>query len=189
MNLSDDDVRDILRLLDSLPFGELRLETDGFRLWLRRSTDGEWTQATQVLSAPDEITPTPTAPPADDNADDNVDTYDTDDNATDVAEGGPSPRADAAAARADAGAERAGLLEVRAPLLGTFYRAPRPGADPFVEVGSVVEEDTVVGIIETMKLMNSVPAGIRGTVVEICVDNAEFTERDAVLMLVAPETQ
>jgi acetyl-CoA carboxylase biotin carboxyl carrier protein len=170
LNLTDDDIRDILRLLDSLPYAELRLETDSFRLWLRRTGDGEWTRATQVLSPPAEVAQSAaaaepaTAPaPA-------ADTTDT------------TEMADAAG-----GAAREGLLEVRAPLLGTFYRAPRPGAEPFVEVGSVVEEDTVVGIIETMKLMNSVPAAVRGRVVEICVANAEFAERDAVLMLVVPE--
>ena len=56
---------------------------------------------------------------------------------------------------------------VTSPLLGTFYRAPKPGAAPFVEVGSQVEEDTIVGIIEVMKLMNTVRAGVRGTVAEI----------------------
>jgi acetyl-CoA carboxylase biotin carboxyl carrier protein len=66
-----------------------------------------------------------------------------------------------------------------APLLGTFYRAPKPGAPPFVEVGAQVSEDTIVGIIEVMKLMNTVRAGIRGTVTEIlAVDGAlvEFGE-------------
>jgi acetyl-CoA carboxylase biotin carboxyl carrier protein len=88
---------------------------------------------------------------------------------------GPSPPA------------RAGLREVRAPLLGTFYRAPKPGAPPFVEVGSRVEEDTVVGIVETMKLMNSVLAGVRGTVAEICLADAQFAEQGAVLLRVEPE--
>jgi acetyl-CoA carboxylase biotin carboxyl carrier protein len=76
----------------------------------------------------------------------------------------------------------ASLVAVRAPLPGTFYRAPRPGAAPFVEVGSRVSVDTVVGIVETMKLMNSVPAGTEGTVAEICVGNAEPTAQGATLM-------
>ena len=59
------------------------------------------------------------------------------------------------------------LVEVRAPLLGTFYRAPKPGAPPFVEVGASVEPDTIIGIIEVMKLMNTVRAGARGRVREI----------------------
>ena len=76
----------------------------------------------------------------------------------------------------------AGLVAVRAPLPGTFYRAPRPGAAPFVEVGSRVSADTVIGIVETMKLMNSVPAGVAGTVAEFCLANAEFAAHGATLL-------
>ena len=74
------------------------------------------------------------------------------------------------------------LVSVRAPLPGTFYRAPRPGAEAFVEVGSEVGADTVVGIVETMKLMNSVTAGVSGTVAEFCVGNAEFAPQGAPLL-------
>ncbi|HEY1003710.1 MAG TPA: biotin/lipoyl-containing protein, partial [Streptosporangiaceae bacterium] len=83
----------------------------------------------------------------------------------------------------DGGAgDDAGLVVVRAPLPGTFYRAPRPGAAPFVEVGSQVGADTVIGIVETMKLMNSVPAGVAGVVAEFCVANAEFAAQGAALL-------
>jgi acetyl-CoA carboxylase biotin carboxyl carrier protein len=78
------------------------------------------------------------------------------------------------------------LFAVRAQLAGTFYRAPKPGDPPYVEVGSPVEEETVVGIVETMKLMNSVHAGIRGRVAEICVNNAELADQGAVLMRITP---
>ncbi len=71
---------------------------------------------------------------------------------------------------------------MRAPLPGTFYRAPRPGAAPFVDVGSRVSADTVIGIVETMKLMNSVHAGVAGTVAEFCVQNAEFAAHGAPLL-------
>jgi acetyl-CoA carboxylase biotin carboxyl carrier protein len=74
------------------------------------------------------------------------------------------------------------MVAVRAPLPGTFYRAPRPGAAPFVEVGSQVGADTVIGIVETMKLMNSVHAGVAGTVAEFCVGNAEFAAHGATLL-------
>jgi acetyl-CoA carboxylase biotin carboxyl carrier protein len=73
-------------------------------------------------------------------------------------------------------------VAVRAPLPGTFYRAPRPGAEPFVEVGSRVTAETVVCIVETMKLMNSVHAGVDGTVAEICLANAEFAANGTTLM-------
>lgn len=91
-------------------------------------------------------------------------------------------------AEAGAGKDAPAAAEAGAPvetqLVGTFYRAPNPGAPPFVEVGSRVEPDTVVGIVEAMKLMNSVHAGMRGTVVAICTDNGQFVERGHVLMRV-----
>jgi acetyl-CoA carboxylase biotin carboxyl carrier protein len=76
------------------------------------------------------------------------------------------------------------LLEIRAPMLGTFYGAPKPGAAPFVSVGARVGPDTVVGIIEVMKLMNSIPAGIDGEIVDILVADGALTEFDQVLMRV-----
>ncbi len=79
-----------------------------------------------------------------------------------------------------------GLAEVVSPLLGIFYRAPKPGEPPFVEVGSKVEEDTVIGIIEVMKLMNSVRAGVKGEVVEILADNAALVEYDEILLRLRP---
>lgn len=66
--------------------------------------------------------------------------------------------------------------ELTAPLLGTFYRAPKPGAAPFVGVGAAVEEDTVIGIIEVMKLMNAVRAGARGSVIEILATDGTLVE-------------
>jgi len=72
--------------------------------------------------------------------------------------------------------------EVAAPLLGTFYRAAKPGAAPFVEVGSHVSEDTIVGIIEVMKLMNAVRAGARGTVTQILVRDGALVEYGEILL-------
>ncbi len=74
------------------------------------------------------------------------------------------------------------LHTVSAPLLGTFYRAPKPGAAPFVEVGSPVDEDTIVGIIEVMKLMNAVRAGARGAVAEIVVRDGTLVEYGETLL-------
>jgi len=85
---------------------------------------------------------------------------------------------------ASVAAEAEGVFAVRSPLPGTFYRAPQPGAPPFVEVGSVVTPDTVIAIIETMKLMTSVPAGCAGVVEEITAENAKLVEAQAVLMRV-----
>jgi acetyl-CoA carboxylase biotin carboxyl carrier protein len=81
-------------------------------------------------------------------------------------------------------AEAAGITAIRSPLPGTFYRAPQPGAAVFVQVGDRVERDTVIAIIETMKLMTSVTAGCAGVIEEIAAENAKLVEADAVLMRV-----
>jgi acetyl-CoA carboxylase biotin carboxyl carrier protein len=164
VDLTGDDVQDILRLLDGLPFGDLSLETARFRLALRRTGNGGWTQTLEVLAAPG--VPRGEPAPAEDAAA----------GPTETAESEPAPAAP------DDEPAGEGLTEVRAPLLGTFYRAPRPGAPPFVAVGAAVEPDTVVCIIETMKLMNSVTAGVSGTVAEIVLANAQFAEQGTVLM-------
>ncbi|HEV2702826.1 MAG TPA: acetyl-CoA carboxylase biotin carboxyl carrier protein [Steroidobacteraceae bacterium] len=76
------------------------------------------------------------------------------------------------------------VQDLPAPLLGTFYRSPKPGAPAFVEVGSQVSDDTIIGIIEVMKLMNTVRAGVRGTVTEIIVADGALVEFGAALMRV-----
>ena len=104
-----------------------------------------------------------------------------------------APASVAAPVVAAASSERArqsteeGLVEIKSPLLGVFYRAPKPGEAPFVEVGARVGEDTVIGIIEVMKLMNTARAGVSGEVVEILAVNGEMVEHGEVLLLVRPD--
>ncbi len=74
---------------------------------------------------------------------------------------------------------------MRAPLLGTFYSAPKPGEPPFVKVGDRVEPDTVVCIVEVMKLMNSVNAGVAGVIAAVHVRDGELVEYDQPLFTVA----
>ena len=71
-----------------------------------------------------------------------------------------------------------------APMLGTFYRAPKPGEPPFVEVGAPVEADTLIGIIEVMKLMHTVRAGVRGIVAEIPARDGALVEYGETLLRV-----
>jgi acetyl-CoA carboxylase biotin carboxyl carrier protein len=80
-----------------------------------------------------------------------------------------------------------GLLEIISPLVGIFYVAPKPGEAPFVELGFKVVEETVIGIIEVMKLMHTVEAGVKGEVAEILVKNGGTVEYGEVLMRVRPE--
>ena len=169
MHLRPEDVADIVSLLDSLSQDEFELRTSELHVTVRRAGREGWTQESRVLSAPNVV-------------------------ATDIATV-DSATVDSAESTARETRRRTarddpvppGLTGIRAPLPGTFYRAPKPGADPYVEVGSRVEEDTVVGLLETMKLFNSVHANVRGVVVEFLIDDAEPADRGAVLILVRPE--
>ena len=200
-SLSAEDVQDILRLLDTLPFDELTLETGRFTLRLQRAADGGWAQETTVAARPAPAEPAPPTGPAPQTGP--APPTGTAPAAAPPPPTQPAPLAAAATATGPAGqpaSQPAGaaargtgteagpgrdVREVRAPLLGTFYRAPQPGAPPYVEIGSQVAADTVVAIIETMKLMNPVYAGTAGTVSEICLDDGQFAEQDAVLMRVS----
>ena len=83
-------------------------------------------------------------------------------------------------------ATRSDLLEITAPMVGTFYRAPAPGEAPFIEVGNRIEVGQTVCILEAMKLMNELEAEVSGEVVEILVDNGTPVEFGQVLMRVRP---
>jgi acetyl-CoA carboxylase biotin carboxyl carrier protein len=154
VDLGPDDVRDVLRALDSSGLDELHLELTDLTLTMRREGAAGWTAEQQVLRRP-------------------------------RVEGGAEPAA-AAGQDTPGAAVAEGLVAVHPPLLGTFYRAPQPGAPPYVDVGDQVEEETVVGVIETMKMMTPVHAGVRGAVVEFRAANGEFAEADAVLLVVDP---
>jgi acetyl-CoA carboxylase biotin carboxyl carrier protein len=101
----------------------------------------------------------------------------------------PPPPAEAppsGAAAAEATAE-AGLVEIRSPMVGTFYRASSPGAPPYVEVGSRIEKGQVVCLVEAMKLMNEIEAEISGSIVRVLVENAQPVEFNQPLFLVRPD--
>jgi acetyl-CoA carboxylase biotin carboxyl carrier protein len=143
MALTEDDVREILRIIDESELDELRIETAGLKLHVRRggAPVGEEAVASGEPAS---------APPVDDRA------------STD------------------------GARTIDAPMLGTFYRAEAPGAKPFVDVGAAVTADTVVCLIEVMKMMNSIPAGVEGTIVEVCAENAQLVEYGQPLFRVEP---
>jgi acetyl-CoA carboxylase biotin carboxyl carrier protein len=98
--------------------------------------------------------------------------------------------APAAAAPADTAApaadENDGLIEIPSPIVGTFYRKPSPDAENFVQVGSEVAEDTVVCIIEAMKVMNEIKAEVKGVIKKIVVDDATAVQYGQSLFLVEP---
>ena len=98
-----------------------------------------------------------------------------------------APVASAAAAVRSEDEIPEGLIALRAPMLGTFYRAPSPGAKPFVEVGDKVSPDDTVCLVEVMKLFNSIKAGVAGTVVKLLVENGAMVEHGQPLILIEHE--
>jgi acetyl-CoA carboxylase biotin carboxyl carrier protein len=158
MTLTAKDVAEILRLLESSSFDSLSLEMNGVKLNLQRGSAAVAREATAGSAA--------AQPPA----------------------GESQPQAAHPAARRAKPASEAGLADIPSPLLGIFYRAPKPGEPPFVETGAKVEEDTVIGIIEVMKLMNSVRAGVKGRIAEILAENGALVEYGETLMRVRPSS-
>jgi len=101
--------------------------------------------------------------------------------------GMPMVTGSATQAQPQAAAEDAGLLEIKSPMVGTFYARPSPDSDPFVEVGAQVEPQSVVCIIEAMKVMNEIKAEISGKIAKIMVTNGQAVEYGQVLFKVKPE--
>jgi len=167
MSLTRKDIEEIMQLLEASRFDRLSLEMDGVKLELEKSGAGP---SPRLGAAHGGGAPAPRAAPAD----------------TPSASGSGQPTL-IPAPPSTSPAPVEGLVEVTSPLLGIFYRAPKPGEPPFVEVGDRVEPETVIGIIEVMKLMNSARAGVAGEVVEILGVNGEMVEHGEVLMLVRPD--
>ena len=161
MSLTARDVAEILRVLEESSFDTLDLDMDGVQLRLRRSG----------VPPARESAPTPALAPR----------------------AGESPAKSARSAApahtaAHAGvAPEPGAVAVPAPLLGIYYRAPKPGEPPFVEAGDKVQADTIIGIIEVMKLMNTVRAGVVGQIVSISAPNGELVEYGQAILWVRPD--
>ena len=173
MELTHEDVLQILKLIDQSPFDYLELQTGDLKLVVQKHGG----PASAVHSAPTAappsasttsppVAPTTSPPPASMTGQWTASTT------------GTSP---ASATPGD------GTVCIVAPMVGQFYVAPEPGARPFVEVGSPVEPDTTVGLIEVMKVFNAVKAGVRGVIVERLVQDGQFVEYGQPLFRVRPQ--
>ncbi len=163
MELSEDDVLHILKLIDESKFDYFQLEVGELKITVSK---GDPIPLAGSAPQPVNTAPAPSAAPP-------------------AASPKPAP-APAAAPVAKPAAVPEGMLAVTAPLLGTFYVAPEPGAPPFVKVGQQVTEDTTCGLIEVMKVFNSVRAGVKGTIVEVAAQNGQFVEFGQPLFIVKP---
>ena len=156
MDLTEDEVLEILKLLDNSSFDFMELEIGDLKLTVSKGG-----------FVPDALDrdPVPAREPA----------------LPEAAEQAPPAAVREGRVAGD------GLVAVPAPMVGTFYAAPEPGASSFVEQGARVEEDTTVGLIETMKVFTAIQAGVRGVIGEVLVSNAEFVEYGQDLFLVRPD--
>ena len=151
MELTEDDVLHILKLIDESKFDYFQLEVGELKITVSK---GDPIPIAAAPAAGPVAAPKPAAPP-------------------------PAPAAKAPTIPA-------GHVAVTAPILGTFYVAPEPGAPPFVQVGQQVTEDTTCGLIEVMKVFNSVRAGVNGTIAEVVAQNGSFVEFGQTLFIVKP---
>jgi acetyl-CoA carboxylase biotin carboxyl carrier protein len=160
MQLDHDQLHKLLEVLGESDIQEFRLEGDDFRLEVRRNLPVTAVAAPVVPVAQ-------AAPPAP---------------VVDV----PAQGETTSAAPPPAAGSRSDLVDVTAPMVGTFYRAPAPGESPFVEIGNRITAGQTICILEAMKLMNELEAEVSGEVVEILVDNGTPVEFGQVLMRVKP---
>ncbi|MEY3544045.1 MAG: acetyl-CoA carboxylase biotin carboxyl carrier protein [Cyanobacteriota bacterium] len=156
MQLDHNQLRELIALLGESDIQELKLEGDDFRLELRRNLPASQPQV--VMQAAPAALPAPVA----------------------AAPAMPSVAPPAAPA------VRSDLVEITAPMVATFYRAPSPGDPAFVELGARINVGQTVCILEAMKLMNELESEVSGEVVEILVENGTPVEFGQVLMRVKP---
>jgi acetyl-CoA carboxylase biotin carboxyl carrier protein len=162
MELTYSDVQNILKIIDEAEhLDEIELVFGGFRLHVVRNGSGAGAKSVAITGFP--AAASNTAPPV------------------------AAPAA--AARRAAEVTVPDGMVAIRAPMLGTFYRAPAPGEKPFVEEGQRVRADDTVCLIEVMKLFNSIRAGVDGEVVKIGAENGDLVEFDQVLIVIAPSAK
>jgi len=175
------EIRELVKLIDQSSVDELELEKEGFRLAIRKTKP-------QAAGQPVAIAPVSPVQPVLHAA------------AAVPAAGGPVSAAESSASSGNAAAQAAtdasgateagkatdpkGLHTIVSPMVGTFYRAPAPDADPFVKPGDRVTEKTVVCIIEAMKLMNEIEAEVKGEIVDVLVENGQLVEYGQPLFLV-----
>ena len=157
MDLTEDEVLEILKLIEESSFDFLRLEIGDLKLTV--SKGGYVPDASDETPVPAQETGDPAPPPEP-----------------------PSPPAPERERKDPAG--RDGLVPVTAPMVGTFFAAPDPESPPFVETGARVDDDTTVGLIEVMKVFTAVMAGATGVISDTLVANAQFVEYGQELFLI-----
>ncbi|HKK74943.1 MAG TPA: acetyl-CoA carboxylase biotin carboxyl carrier protein [Saprospiraceae bacterium] len=167
MNLKE--IQDLLKQINKLELAEFKMKTNDLELSVR-TKHYEKNKTQNIISAP---ISTPAAPVQ-----------------TPAAPAAPAAASDKPAAPEkveEAAPDESNYLEVRSPIVGTFYRSPSPDKPPFFKVGDAVKQGDVVCIVEAMKLFNEIESEVSGKVVKVMVEDAQPVEYDQVLFLVDPK--
>jgi acetyl-CoA carboxylase biotin carboxyl carrier protein len=160
MSMDFDEIKQILDMMREHDIAEFELERDNVKLRLRKSAAGHWSATPSPPHAP-YAPPLPAASQA------------------------PAVAVDSSAVLAPAD-EALDLAVVKSPIVGTFYRAPEPGAKPFAEVGDTVRKGQVLCIIEAMKLMNEINAECDGEIIKCYVENGQPVQYGERLFAIKP---
>lgn len=168
---------EILKIIDGSPCRELRLELEGFKLEIIKGNEPPPSADILPIAAPGPASPGPALFPGPGKPQEKIPEKAVKDEIAGAAAPERSAPQDTSAVSG---------IEVKSPLTGTFYRAPAPGARPFVEIGSEVERGEQLAIVEVMKLMNSIKAPVKGTVRKILAENDTQVKMGQTLMIVDP---
>lgn len=161
------EITDLIKLVNRTDLSEFKMKDKDFEISIRTSNfQGKNTQVVQAGAPP--MIQMPTPPPA-----------------APAASPAAPPVAAPPAAEKDV-ESKAGLLEIKSPMVGTFYRSSSPDKPAYAKVGDAVEKGKVVCIVEAMKLFNEIESEVRGTIVKVMVEDAAPVEYDQVLFLVDP---
>lgn len=169
MDLTEDEVHVILNLLENSSFDFLQLEFGDLKLTVSKSGYVPGALDRDPVPGKEPTLSTPADP------------------ATPIGAPTEQPEQTPPPVVPEEIAGREGLIPVPAPMVGTFYAAPEPGAPPFVEKGTRVEDDTTLGLIEVMKVFTAIRAGVSGVIDEVLVSNGQFVEYGQELFLVRPD--
>lgn len=164
-----EEIRELIHVVCASGIAELEVQRGENRVWIKRTAGAVAVEAPPVAAAAAAAPPAPMTPPI-------------------------APAPESVTVAAPQAAPPPGtpdltdptLQPVKSPIVGTFYEAPAPGAEPFVKVGDVIRPGQVLCIIESMKLMNEIEAEISGTIVKRLVENGQPVEYGEVLFLVKP---
>ncbi|MEQ8471631.1 MAG: acetyl-CoA carboxylase biotin carboxyl carrier protein [Marinoscillum sp.] len=151
------EIRDLIDFISESGLEEVNIETEEFKINVKRSSHQIASSAPAPVSAP---APAPVAAPA--------------------------PAAEAPKPDAPAPSSDANLITIKSPMIGTFYRSANPESDEFTSVGETVNQGDTVCIIEAMKLFNEIESEVSGKIVKVLVENAQPVEYDQPLFLVDP---